>query len=579
MEQYYTNERNVQILIALLKAHGIKRIVASPGSTNVTFVASLQQDSFFEIYSSVDERSAAYIACGMAAESGEPVVLSCTGATASRNYISGLTEAYYRNLPVLAVTSTQDESKIGHLITQVIDRSSLSKDIAKCSVYLQNIKDDDDDWDCTVKANKALLELRHRGNGPVHINLATTYSRDFTVKVLPSVRIIRRVVLTDTFPQIPYGKIAIYVGTHVRWTTAQIESIDAFCKAYNAVVFIDPASNYYGRYKVPYELAALQKIDDDNKNPDLLIHIGTISDHPFIVGNPKNVWRVSEDGKIQDRYRKLSYVFEMPEHLFFEHYSKDALQIGDDSYFRSCMSVCERLWDKIPELPFSHIWIASQLYNKLPEYSVLHLGILSPLRSWSYFNISPNIEIYCNEGGFGIDGNMSSLLGASLVRPDKLYFGVVGDLSFFYDMNVLGNRHINSNIRILLVNNSLGAEFHLFKQLNSTYVNNIERFLSAGGHFGGQSPVLVKHYAEDLGFEYLTASNKDEFTRISQRFVKQEITDKPMLFEVFTNVNDEDRALYEMYNIEISSGAKLKKEISSLIGKRTIEMIKSVIKK
>ena len=51
MEQYYTDERNVQILIALLKSHGIKRIVASPGSTNVTFVGSLQQDSYFEMYS------------------------------------------------------------------------------------------------------------------------------------------------------------------------------------------------------------------------------------------------------------------------------------------------------------------------------------------------------------------------------------------------------------------------------------------------------------------------------------------------------------------------------------------------
>ena len=106
MEQYYSDEKNVQILIALLKAHGVKRVIASPGSTNVTFVGSIQQDPYFEIYSCVDERSAAYMACGMAAESGEPVALSCTGATASRNYFSALTEAYYRKLPIVAITST-----------------------------------------------------------------------------------------------------------------------------------------------------------------------------------------------------------------------------------------------------------------------------------------------------------------------------------------------------------------------------------------------------------------------------------------------------------------------------------------
>ena len=78
---------------------------------------------------------------------------------------------------------------------------------------------------------------------------------------------------------------------------------------------------------------------------------------------------------------------------------------------------------------------------------------------------------------------MSSLLGASLVHPERLYFGVVGDLSFFYDMNVLGNHHIGRNVRILLINNALGAEFHLFKQINSVYVNVSINICQLGGQF------------------------------------------------------------------------------------------------
>ena len=92
---HYTDERNVQIVIALLKAHGIRRVIASPGTTNMTFVVSVQNDPWFQLWSSVDERSAAYLACGLASETGEAVVLSCTGATASRNYIPALTEALY----------------------------------------------------------------------------------------------------------------------------------------------------------------------------------------------------------------------------------------------------------------------------------------------------------------------------------------------------------------------------------------------------------------------------------------------------------------------------------------------------
>lgn len=119
-EKFYSSERNVQIVISLLKANGIKKIIASAGTTNYTLVGSLQHDPWFEIYSSVDERSAAYMACGLAAESNEPVVLTCTGSTASRNYLPGLTEAYYRKLPVLAITSHQGKDRIGQLIFQVV---------------------------------------------------------------------------------------------------------------------------------------------------------------------------------------------------------------------------------------------------------------------------------------------------------------------------------------------------------------------------------------------------------------------------------------------------------------------------
>ena len=106
MKNFYTDEKHIQILLSLLKENNIRKVIASPGTQNISLVMSMQNDPFFEVYSAADERSAAYIACGLSAESGEPVVLSCTGATASRNYIPGLTEAFYRKIPILAITST-----------------------------------------------------------------------------------------------------------------------------------------------------------------------------------------------------------------------------------------------------------------------------------------------------------------------------------------------------------------------------------------------------------------------------------------------------------------------------------------
>ena len=563
MEQYYSDEKNVQILIALMKAHGVKRIVASPGSTNVTFVGSVQQDPYFEIYSCVDERSAAYMACGIAAETCEPVALSCTGATASRNYFSALTEAFYRKLPILAVTSTQDRSRIGHLIPQAIDRFSQPNDTVKLSVYLQNIKDSQDEWDCMIKANKALLELHHHGEGPVHVNLATTYCPTFKTKELPKVNVIKRYSAEDNLPELPKGKIAVYVGTHNRWSDELTKAVDAFCERHHAVVFQDPASNYNGSYGLGYLLAAQQSVSDTNRQPDLLIHIGNMSDMWGIV-QPKNVWRVAEDGNISDPYKNLRNVFEMKEFTFFSYYAQKA-SAGESGYIEACKQRVEKVNKMVPELPFSHLWVAQQMHDKFPSNSVLHYGILSPLRSWGYFSKAETVETYCNQGGFGIDGNMSSLIGASLMNPDKLYFGIFGDLSFFYDLNSLGNRHIGNNIRILLINNSLGAEFHLFKQLNSIFVNDVEKFISAGGHNGHQSPVLVRNYVNALGFEYLSASSKEEFANVADRFFSSIHLDKPLVFEVFTDVADENEALFQIFTIETSPLAEAKQKVKNLL--------------
>ena len=148
-------------------------------------------------------------------------------------------------------------------------------------------------------------------------------------------------------------------------------------------------------------------------------------------------------------------------------------------------------------------------------------------------------------------------------------------------MNSLGNRHIGNNLRILLINNSLGAEFHLFKQKNCICVNDISKFLSAGGHFGHQSPTLVRHYAEDLEYEYLSASDKEEFEQTYARFVTPELTEKPMIFEVFTQVKDENEALKQMWNIEIDMSLKgnVKRAAKSLLGESGINTIKSILKK
>lgn len=567
---YYTNERNVQIVIALLKAHGIRQIIASPGTTNITFVMSLYHDPFFKIYSAPDERSAAYIACGLAAESGEAVVLTCTGATASRNYIPGLTEAYYRKLPVLAVTATQHVGRVGNAMAQVIDRSRQLNDTVRTSVLASSIHCEEDEWSCTIAVNKAILDLFRHGGGPAHINLVTTYSRDFSVQELPPVRVIRRYTYLDKLPELPKKRIAVFVGAHRPWTQTQTEALDKFCEVHNAVVICDWTSNYYGKYRCDFSLITCQTyFYHDELLPEITIHIGEISGayEMYGVNRHTEVWRVNPDGEIRDAFRHLSNVFEMEEEAFFCKYAENS-EKTNCSYAADCQKVHAELlkqFKEISDLPFSNLWMANQLAFRLPENSVLHLGILNSLRSWNLVGkTNKKIQGFSNTGGFGIDGSLSTFLGGSLAQSDKLHFCIIGDLAFFYDINVLGNRHIQHNMRILLINNGNGTEFRNYNHPGSIFGKDTGAYVSAEGHYGRKSPDLIKHYAEDLGFHYLQASDKASFLTGVEQFLSSEPHDKPVLFEVFTNSEDESNALYAVQHLikeDVSLARKIARKV------------------
>ncbi|MBQ9556323.1 MAG: 2-succinyl-5-enolpyruvyl-6-hydroxy-3-cyclohexene-1-carboxylate synthase [Muribaculaceae bacterium] len=580
MDKFYSAERNVQILVALLKAHGIRYVIASPGTTNINFVASVQCDPFFKVFSSVDERSAAYLACGIASESGEAVVLTCTGATASRNYISGLTEAHYRKLPVLAVTSTQNPIKVGHLVPQVIDRSVQQADTVVESILLNMVRSKDEEWDCEIKVNKALLALRRHGGGPVHINLETGYNQDFSLQELPPARLIPRIMPHDDFPELPSnGKIGIFVGAHQPFGKELTQAVDDFCAAHDAVVFCDITSGYHGKYEFhPSLLASQFNWGKEPIRPNLMIHIGEVSgDYSMDVVLPDKLWRVSPDGELRDRFKRLSVVFEMEEITFFRHYAKGGQP--RTAYLETCRKYHQEALAALPELPFSNVWIAQQSASRVPVGTTLHVGILNSLRCWNYFDLPQGVTTACNVGGFGIDGDVSTLIGASLVNPDKLYFAVVGDLAFFYDLNVLGNRHVGRNVRIMLINNGRGTEFHNSDHPASRFGEDGDHFMAAAGHFGNKSQELVKHYAQDLGYEYLTASNKEEYLANCDRFFNPEMTDRPMVFEVFTDSDDESDAIRLLRTSLTDGTGSIKQMARNLLGGKLTSKIGQIIRK
>lgn len=577
----YSKEKNILLLLSLLKAYGIKRVVASPGGTNLSLVASMQSDPYFEMYSCVDERSAAYLACGIAEESGEPVVISCTGATAARNYMSALTEAYYRKLPIVAITSSRKVNHVGHLYAQMTDRSVQPKDIIVRSELIQEIITADDEWDCNIKVNKALSELYRHGGGPVHLNVETSVSKEYGVAELPVANKIERYFWGQELPNIDARSIAIYIGSHLMFTETEIDAIDSFCAKYNASVYCDHGSNYKGRNRILTSLIGMQtNLRVSPLDVDLLIHIGEVSGgYDAQRFQKKEVWRVNPDGEMRDLFGCLSKVFEMSERDFFLSYSC-GVKPAKSKRSELLQTYYNSLYHKIPDLPFSNLWIAKELASFIPDHSVLHLGILNSLRSWNCFEIPFSVLSFSNTGGFGIDGCMSSIVGASLVNRGKLYFICLGDLSFFYDMNVLGCRHIGNNLRILMINNGHGQEFHNYSSPGSAFGQETDCYIAAGGHYGNKSRTLVRHFAQDLGFRYLSASSKDEFISIKAEFLSKDSA-QSIILEAFTDGKDESEALRSIGRIvnesEFDTVNAAKIILSKIMGNRTIAKIKGII--
>ena len=528
----------IHFLIAILKLYGINQIIASPGTQNANFNYILQKDSFFNSFSVVDERSAAYVATGLVFESNNPVVITCTGATASRNYPSALTEAFYRNLPVIAVTFYNPQGNDFNLCPQYINRSVTQKDIKGIYIKLNKIKDEADVRDCIIKINVAIANAVYLKK-PVHIDCPSDFWGFNDSRVVPEDKIWKIDCYREQFDSVNkclFGKkIAIFVGSHRKFSKTSESILSKFAKSYDAVVFCDHTSNYHGENKILFS----QALDMMNLKslPDLVIDIGNVtgdySSYKILFNS--EIWRVSEDNSIKFRMNsKVKKVFLCSEEYFFMTLINNKKEIK--KYYTEVNSYINTLI--FPELPLSTTLVCQYLSKFLPKNSVLNTSILNSLRNMNFFNLDESISFNCNVGGFGIDGAVSTLVGMSLYNKEKKYFGLIGDLAFFYDMNIIGNRHLSNNLRILLVNNNRGEEFRVNSDIESVIGDEVDVLIAAGGHNSSGA----KNWAVSNNFYYMSACSKNDFINKIKDFCLMDCK-QSILFEVFTNNESEIKAL------------------------------------
>lgn len=548
MSDYKHN--TLHYILALLKAYGIKNIVASPGSQNSTFNYIAQEDSYFKCYSVIDERAAVYVALGIATELQEPVVITCTGATAARNYMSGMTEAYYRELPIIALTFYNPKLNKFSLEPQYTDRSISQNDIKEISIHLPEIKDRVDKMHILTKLNAALSLAKYK-NLPVHINCPSAYNYD--IKTLPT-DIWTTQYYDEEFskliPELKNKKFAIFMGEHKKFTSEEEKAISNFAQSYNIPVFCDHTSNYHGKNKVLIQQFRL--LNKPFLRPELILDMGGISGayNKGGIFTASEVWRIIKNYRYGSRHnKKLTKLLIGSEVNIFKQ-----LNLNDNTksnYYDLIVDELNKL--NTPALPLSMPLVAQMLSSYIPEKSSLHLAILTSLDAMNYFSLPETVDVFCNVGGFGIDGPLSTSVGQSIAKQNKTHFCVTGDLAFFYDMNILGNRHINKNLKIILVNNNKAVLFRLNKLHENTWGAKTDVLVGAAGHNKGGA----KGWVESCGFKYLTATSKEEFLNQIKDFCSKDFG-APVVFEVFTDTEEEKLAIKTLLSA-CQNPTKLKK--------------------
>lgn len=579
--------KTFQILIPLLKAHNVRHIVISPGSRMREFVIAVEEDSFFTTYDVTDERSASYFAIGISQQLEVPVAIVCTSSTATTNYVPGVTEAFYQNVPILVLTGDRDPYMLGQQEDQMINQVGMYDRVVRKSVTLPIVKNEFDKWYAERLINEALLELDHHKKGPVHINVPVPaiiyWLNDKEITEYPSVKVIRRFCISDVYKKqlesmkgmlLSKKRILVLAGQNT--SSFDQQYLTQFFSKYNCVIHAEHMGNIscIGALNIAGISEGVRKEAWEEFLPDLVISFhGTFA----ISRNLKETirtqccehWLIDEEGQVVDAYRNLTTVFECTPNEFFQYFTENVPHgaKNDMNYYN--------LWKKAdeaavkPQVPFSNVYVIHNFLEALPPHSNLHLSILNSIRLSQYSKLPEDTKTYANVGTDGIDGCMSTFFGQAC-STDRECFLIIGDLSFFYDMSSLRIKHNKGNSHILLINNHGGNEF---------YQQPIVPTTPQG--LGASHNNSAKAWAESVGFRYLTASDEKSFDNNLIEFVREK-RNSPVLFEIFTDqMTDRESvfALKSAFSHVTDKNAAVKDAVKSLIGENSVKKLKSFLGK
>ncbi len=551
----------------LLYRKGVRHVVLSPGSRNAPLTLSFSRHPKLKIFSIVDERSAGFIALGIAQNTNTPVVLCCTSGTALLNYLPAIAEAYYQNIPLIVLTADRPpewiDQRDGQTINQVNAAANFVKGFYQMPVSLDHT---DAAWEYNRKLNEA-YNLASNSKGPVHINVPfrepfypgndqkLKYSDDIRIiKTHPAQQELHFTPDLNTIWQQSKRKL-IVVGQHAPDPDLE-KTLNSLTKRYSIPVVTDVISNMHDPLFIRYQDHFLSKLDEKQAEalkPELLITCGksTISKNLKLFlrkYKPKHHWHFEESDQIADTYKTLTRHFRSPLLLFLKNLpGPEKAGSTFDDQLRANHSQAWRMLDEkvieklnlIEKSEFSEYQASYAVSKAIPKGFALHLANSMPVR---YANLlrqtHPGISVYCNRGTSGIDGTNGTAVGHALSSNNGVVLWT-GDLSFFYDRNAFFHHHDLQNLRVIVMNNQGGGIFRL--------ISGPKSLPELESYFETRHKHSARFMADEFGFDYFAAHDEKSLDEgLKQLFGGSA---KKKILEIFSEPSTNEEVYNKIKNI------------------------------
>lgn len=551
-----TDKLSCNILADLLSAHGVKHVVLSPGSRNAPLIVALSRRAELSCHVVVDERSAAFIALGMALQSGFPVALVCTSGTALLNYAPAVAEAFYRGVPLIVVSADRPEEWIDQDDSQTLwQPGALANFVKRTCDIPARLDHPDAAWSADRLINDAMIEALSGRRGPVHINIRLDAPLSRMAECRPgSSRVIRMVSPEVEMPVrearelgarlASPRRVMVIAGFHepderLNRALAKMAALP------NVVVLTETIANLHSPLfigRIDTTLSALTSAEKQALAPEVVITVGgaLVSRHvKEYIRSLTGVEHlaVGRSHTTVDCFRHLSLRIGMQPALFMRQLAS-AMQPfrAESDYASSWRALRDRAAEShdryVAASPWSDLVAMSRIFRSIPRGCNLHLSNGTPVRYAQLMDCSAIHRSDCNRGVSGIDGCTSTALGASV-----LYRGVTllitGDMSCQYDLAAFSSELISARFKVIVMCNGGGGIFRFIGSTSS--LPELDRF------FAGPVRLPLRDIASGYGLAYFEAAGEAELGPVLHAFFAE--TERPALLAVTTPPETSARVL------------------------------------